>query len=50
MLNIFKKLAKDENKCVIIVTHSENVCKNSDIVYELKKKQENKDGKQRKGK
>ncbi|MDD6272790.1 MAG: ABC transporter ATP-binding protein [bacterium] len=50
ILNIFKKLAKDENKCVIIVTHSENVCKNSDIVYELKKKQENKDGKQRKGK
>ena len=25
------------NKCVIIVTHSKNVCDNVDIVYELKK-------------
>ena len=37
ILNIFKNLAKNENKCVIIVTHSENVCKNVDKVYELKK-------------
>lgn len=38
ILKIFKHLAKDENKCVIIVTHSQNVCDNVDIVYELSKK------------
>lgn len=37
ILDIFKRLAK-EGKCVIIVTHSENVCKNVDKVYELKGK------------
>lgn len=37
ILNIFKKLAREENKCIIIVTHSQNVCDNADIVYELKK-------------
>lgn len=37
ILKIFKKLAKKEKKCVIIVTHSKNVCDNVDIVYELKK-------------
>lgn len=37
ILNIFKKLAHEDNKCVIIVTHSKNVCDNSDIVYDLKK-------------
>lgn len=37
ILNIFKHLAKDENKCIIIVTHSQNVCDRADIVYELKK-------------
>lgn len=37
ILKIFKNLAKKENKCVIIVTHSENVCKNVDVVYELGK-------------
>lgn len=36
ILNIFKNLAHNENKCVIIVTHSKNVCDNVDIVYELK--------------
>ena len=30
-----KKLAHEENKCVIIVTHSENVSKESDVVYDL---------------
>ncbi len=35
ILKIFKRLAKDENKCVIIVTHSENVCNEVDEVYEL---------------
>lgn len=35
ILKIFKHFAKDENKCVIIVTHSQNVCDSVDIVYEL---------------
>lgn len=37
ILKIFKDLAKKENKSIIIVTHSENVCNQVDIVYELKK-------------
>lgn len=37
ILNIFEHLAKNENKCIIIVTHSQNVCDRADIVYELKK-------------
>ena len=40
ILNIFKNLAHKENKCVIIVTHSENVCKNCDEIYELQPKKE----------
>ena len=35
ILDIFIRLAHENNKCVIIVTHSENVCNKSDIVYEL---------------
>jgi putative ABC transport system ATP-binding protein len=37
ILKTFKRLAHDENKCVIIVTHSKNVSDNADIVYDLKK-------------
>lgn len=37
ILKIFKKLARKENKCIIIVTHSDNVCNQSDVIYELKK-------------
>ena len=37
ILTIFKDLAKKEGKCVIIVTHSENVCSQADVVYELRK-------------
>ncbi len=37
IMQIFKKQAKS-GKCVIIVTHSENVCKYADEIYELKKK------------
>lgn len=37
ILKIFENLAKKENKCIIIVTHSQNVCDKVDIVYELKK-------------
>ena len=38
ILKIFRHLAKDENKCIIIVTHSQNVCDNVDTVYELSQK------------
>ncbi len=37
ILKIFKHLAKDENKCIIIVTHSQNVCDSADEIYELGK-------------
>ena len=36
ILEIFKNLAHRENKCVIIVTHSKNVCDQVDVIYELK--------------
>ena len=42
ILEIFKKLAHEENKCVIIVTHSQNVCDAVDKIYDLKKVQGNK--------
>ncbi len=38
ILKIFKNLAKKENKCIIIVTHSENVCNQADKIFELKAK------------
>jgi len=38
ILAIFSGLAHTKNKCVIIVTHSENVCNKCDEVYELKKR------------
>lgn len=41
ILNIFKNLAHKEKKCIIIVTHSKNVCNNVDIVYDLKKIKKN---------
>lgn len=37
IMSIFKNLAKKENKCVIIVTHSKAIADSADIVYELKK-------------
>ena len=40
ILNIFENLAKKENKCIIIVTHSQNVCDRTDCVYELIKKKD----------
>ncbi|MEE8705245.1 MAG: ABC transporter ATP-binding protein [Oscillospiraceae bacterium] len=36
VMNIFLRLAQQENKCVIIVTHSPEVARQADIVYELK--------------
>ena len=38
ILKIFSDLAHKENKCVIIVTHSDEVCKSCDEVYSLKSK------------
>ena len=46
VMNIFIRLAKEENKCVIIVTHAPDVAKCADIVYEL----ESLNGKKPKGK
>ena len=37
IMKIFKNLAKKDNKCIIIVTHSDNVCKQADVIHELKK-------------
>ena len=37
ILNKFKKLAHEEKKCIIIVTHSDNVAQNVDILFDLKK-------------
>ena len=37
ILKIFNNLAHKENKCVIIVTHSQNVCDSVDQVYDLKR-------------
>ncbi|MBP1045533.1 ABC transporter ATP-binding protein [Enterococcus sp. BWM-S5] len=34
---IFRKLAKEHNKCVIVVTHSNDIAKESDETYYLKK-------------
>ncbi len=42
ILNIFEKLAKEENKCIIVVTHSQNVCSRADVVYELKNNKDEK--------
>lgn len=38
IINILKRLAKERNKCVIVVTHSKELSKASDIVLELKDK------------
>jgi len=35
ILKIFSNLAKRENKCIIIVSHSQNICEKVDVVYEL---------------
>jgi len=42
IFDILKNLAEKENKCIIIVTHSDNLAKRSDIVYELKNKSKKK--------
>ena len=35
IINILKKLAKDRNKCVIVVTHSKEAADSADIILEL---------------
>ena len=37
-MGIFTSLAHKDNKCIIIVTHSNNVADKVDYVYELKKR------------
>ncbi|MDE6625334.1 MAG: ABC transporter ATP-binding protein [Lachnospiraceae bacterium] len=37
IMDIFKKLAHEENKCVIVVTHSKKVASEADVVLKLKK-------------
>lgn len=37
IMDIFKKLVQDDNKCVIIVTHSKSVTKYADHVYKMHK-------------
>ena len=41
IIDIFKKLAHEKGKCVIIVTHSKTVASNADEVYDLEKSKEN---------
>lgn len=41
IMDIFRKLA-NAGKCVILVTHSPEVAKMSDYVYEIRKKETNK--------
>lgn len=36
IMDIFKRLAHEENKCVIVVTHSKRVASEADIVLTLK--------------
>ena len=47
ILKIFSDLAHKQNKCVIIVTHSKNVCDAVDEVYELKKVNERREENER---
>lgn len=35
ILNILKRLAKEENKCIIVVSHSPDVAATADVIYEL---------------
>ena len=35
IIDILKTLAKDKNKCVIVVTHSKEVADSADIILEL---------------
>lgn len=41
IIDIFKNLAHEKKKCIIIVIHSKNVANNADIVYDLEKNKKN---------
>ena len=45
IIKILKKLAKERNKCVIVVTHSKEVANAADIILELSNKKLKKIGK-----
>ena len=36
IIEILKKLAKERNKCVIVVTHSKEVANSADIILEIR--------------
>ncbi len=38
IINLFKKIVKEENKCLIMVTHNNEIAKNFDKTYRLKDK------------
>lgn len=38
IIEILKEAAHKENKCVIVVTHSDQLAKSADVVYQLKEK------------
>ena len=38
IIQILKDVAHKDNKCVIVVTHSDRVAKAADVVYQLKEK------------
>ena len=38
IIEILKRLAKERNKCVIVVTHSKEVANSADIILELSDK------------
>lgn len=39
LLPCFKKIAHEQNKCIILVTHEQEVAAACDAVYELKNKE-----------
>ena len=45
IIEILKEAAHKDHKCVIVVTHSEQLAKSADVVYQLKEKSLVKKGK-----
>ena len=50
IMDIFKSIAHDDNKCVIIVTNSRDVADEADVVYELKNNKKEKERRRRRKK
>jgi putative ABC transport system ATP-binding protein len=38
IINLFEKIAHEQNKIVILVTHDNDIAKRSDVTYELREK------------